>query len=154
MDATEQCYICVPGFIEVATSGEMDVVDLTAGLKEKVVYSGAHDGVATLFVAGSTAALTTIEFEPGAVNDLRKALSRLAPDGEKYEHDARWGDGNGRSHIRAALLGPSLAIPIRDGGVVLGTWQQVVLVEMDLRARNRLVYVHVSGTAPGQTPGP
>ena len=71
MDATEQCYICVPGFIEVATSGEMDVVDLTAGLKEKVVYSGAHDGVATLFVAGSTAALTTIEFEPGAVNDLR-----------------------------------------------------------------------------------
>ncbi|NOY86632.1 MAG: YjbQ family protein [Deltaproteobacteria bacterium] len=148
MGATERCYICFPAFIEVITSKEMDVVDLTADLKEKIKASGVFDGVATLFVAGSTAALTTIEFEPGAVNDLKKALSRLAPEGQKYDHDSRWGDGNGRSHVRAALLGPSLSIPIREGEVVLGTWQQVVLVELDLRSRNRLIYVHVSGTVP------
>ena len=93
----------------------------------------------TIFVPGSTAAVTTIEFEPGAVRDLGEALENIAPSGRSYHHDLRWGDGNGFSHLRAALLGPSLMVPVAEGRCVLGTWQQIVVVECDLRPRRRRV---------------
>lgn len=129
-------------------------MDLSSQVAARVSDSGVVRGLAHLFVAGSTAALTTIEYEPGAIADLKAAISRLAPAELHYDHDARWGDGNGRSHVRAALLGPSLTVPIQEGTLVLGTWQQVVLVELDIRPRNRIVHVTVSGMGDHRGKGP
>jgi secondary thiamine-phosphate synthase enzyme len=137
--------MCFPSTIDIRTTDELDIVDLSSQLEARVSDSGVQQGLAHLFVAGSTAALTTIEYEPGAVSDLRAALSRLAPADLHYDHDARWGDGNGRSHVRAALLGPSLTVPVHGGNLLLGTWQQVILVELDTRPRSRTIYVTVSG---------
>ena len=120
-------------------------MELGGQLARLVGESGVEEGIANLFVAGSTAALTTIEFEPVAVADLKAAIARLAGDDLEYDHNARWGDGNGRSHVRAALLGPCLTVPIREGRPLLGTWQQVVLIEMDTRRRSRTVHVTVVG---------
>jgi secondary thiamine-phosphate synthase enzyme len=131
--------------LEFKTTGETDVVDISRELEEWVLQSGIQDGTIMLFISGSTAALTTIEFESGVVNDLRKAIERIAPTDIPYEHDRRWGDGNGYSHVRAALLGPSLCIPIRGGRVLLGTWQQVVLLDFDNRPRRRTVTVQIMG---------
>jgi secondary thiamine-phosphate synthase enzyme len=127
------------------TSGELDVVDITAEVRHLILESGIRDGIAHLFVAGATAGLTTIEFEPGAVADLKEAVSRLAPQDMEYAHNARWGDGNGHSHVRAALMGPDITVPVRDGGPLLGTWQQIILVEFDTRSRNRKVHFTVMG---------
>ncbi len=130
----------------VRTNGEGDVVDLSDQLEEIVRESGVGTGLATLFVSGSTAALTTIEFEPGVLEDLGRALNVLAPRESAYAHDRAWGDGNGRSHVRAALVGPSLAVPVREGLPLLGTWQQPVLLELDVRpSRSRRVIVTVTG---------
>ncbi|MGB6122819.1 MAG: secondary thiamine-phosphate synthase enzyme YjbQ [Bacteroidota bacterium] len=107
--------------------------------------SKIQEGIATLFVPGSTAGITTIEFESGAVADLRKAVERLAPENVHYDHDARWGDGNGFAHVRAALLGPSLTVPVVEGQLTLGTWQQIVLVDFDNRPRRREVMIHLLG---------
>ena len=131
--------------LEFKTTGETDIVDLSGELEEWVLQSGIQDGTIMLFISGSTAALTTIEFESGVVNDLRKAIERIAPTDIPYEHDRRWGDGNGYSHVRAALLGPSLCLPIRGGRVLLGTWQQVVLLDFDNRPRRRIVTVQIMG---------
>jgi secondary thiamine-phosphate synthase enzyme len=131
--------------LEFKTTGETDIVDISRELEEWVLQSGIQDGTIILFISGSTAALTTIEFESGVVNDLRKAIERIAPTDIPYEHDRRWGDGNGYSHVRAALLGPSLCIPIRGGRVLLGTWQQVVLLDFDNRPRRRTVTVQIMG---------
>ncbi|TNF49256.1 YjbQ family protein [bacterium] len=150
MNATDGKFICYPSVIDVRTRDELDIVDLSAQLATRVSNSGVWQGLAHLFVAGSTAALTTIEYEPGAISDLKAAISRLAPADLHYDHDARWGDGNGRSHVRAALIGPSLTVPIYDGNPVLGTWQQIVLVELDIRPRSRTVHVTMSGTGRGQ----
>ena len=126
------------------THGEGDVINLSAQLEQMVRESGVETGLATLFVSGSTAALTTIEYEPGVLEDLERALNVIAPRGAAYAHDRAWGDGNGRSHVRAALVGPSLAVPIRDGRSLLGTWQQPVLLELDVRiSRKRTVVVTV-----------
>jgi len=152
MNATDRKFICFPSGIDVRTRDELDVVDLSAQLAARVSDSGVHQGIVHLFVAGSTAALTTIEYEPGVISDLKAAISRLAPGDLNYKHDATWGDGNGRSHVRAALLGPSLTVPIHDGNPVLGTWQQVVLVELDTRPRSRTVHVTVSGMDGGEDP--
>ena len=130
----------------VRTNGEGDVVDLSDQLEEIVRESGVGTGLATLFVSGSTAALTTIEYEPGVLEDLGRALNVLAPRDLAYAHDRAWGDGNGRSHVRAALVGPSLAVPVREGLPLLGTWQQPVLLELDVRpSRSRRVIVTVTG---------
>jgi len=112
---------------------------MTEALSEWLVREGAREGLLTLMVPGSTAAITTIEYEPGALQDLREALERIAPSDREYHHDRRWGDGNGFSHLRAALLGPSLSVPVGSGRPVLGTWQQVVLVECDNRPRSRKI---------------
>jgi len=131
--------------LEFKTTGETDIVDISREVEEWVLQSGIQDGTIMLFISGSTAALTTIEFESGVVNDLRRVIERIAPTDIPYEHDRRWGDGNGYSHVRAALLGPSLCIPIRGGRVLLGTWQQVVLLDFDNRPRRRTVTVQIMG---------
>ena len=125
--------------IELETSGHGHVVDLSGDVASWLDEIGGSDGLLSVFVPGSTGAVTTLEFEPGCVEDLDEALERLAPSDRGYHHDRRWGDGNGFSHLRAALLGPSLTIPVAAGRCLLGTWQQVVLVECDLRPRRRRV---------------
>ncbi len=132
--------------IALRTHGEGGVIDLTAEIAGAVAESGLVSGLANVFVGGSTAAVTTIEYEPGVLEDLARALDVLAPCDSAYAHDRAWGDGNGRSHVRAALVGPSLSIPFRDGRLLLGTWQQVVLLELDTRpSRLRQVTVTVTG---------
>jgi secondary thiamine-phosphate synthase enzyme len=130
---------------EVQTGGNSDVQDITAQVQQTVAQEGLLEGLATIFVPGATASVTTIEFESGAVQDLREAVRRLAPETQPYRHDERWGDGNGFSHVRSALLGPSLTIPVTQGQLCLGTWQQVVLLDHDNRARRRRVVVQLLG---------
>lgn len=134
----------------VRTRGEVQVVDLTDEVRKRVRESGVREGIACVFVVGSTAAVTTLEFEPGlAEEDLPNALDRLFPRhgaGVEYGHERMWRDGNGHSHVRAAFLGPSLTVPVVGGEPVLGTWQQVVLVELDNKPRERRVVVQVVGT--------
>lgn len=132
--------------LEMATEGHGQVLDLTADARAWLSSVRAGDGQLTVFVPGSTAAVTTIEFEPGAVRDLDRALEVIAPSHGEYHHDLRWGDGNGFSHLRAAFIGPSLTVPVIDGDPSLGTWQQVVLVECDLAARNRRIIFSFVGT--------
>ncbi|MFC1868070.1 secondary thiamine-phosphate synthase enzyme YjbQ [Thermodesulfobacteriota bacterium] len=131
--------------ISIKTTNKTDVIDVTPMVRDGIKDSEARNGSVTLFIPGSTAALTTIEYESGAINDMKKALDRLAPEDLYYEHNERWGDGNGYSHVRAALLGPSLHIPIIDGRLVLGTWQQIVLLDFDNRARERRIIVQILG---------
>jgi secondary thiamine-phosphate synthase enzyme len=128
------------------TSGDTDIMDITSQVSGKVAESGLTEGHVLVFVPGSTAAVTTIEYESGAVRDLKEAIGRIAPTGIPYRHDARWGDGNGYAHVRAALLGPSLAVPLIGGRLALGTWQQIVLIDFDNEPRDRKVFVSVSGS--------
>jgi secondary thiamine-phosphate synthase enzyme len=131
--------------LSARTSGDGDTIDLTPELAAAVRESGLTAGVATLFIPGSTAGLTTIEYEPGAVADLSDVFERIAPRNRDWRHHLRWGDRNGHSHVRAALLGPSLSVPFVDGDLTLGTWQQVVLVDFDDRPRSRKVVVQLVG---------
>ena len=131
--------------ISVPTGGRTDIVDLTDRVSTEVAKASVSTGAVTLFVPGSTAALTTIEYERGVVEDLRRAVERMAPRDMHYEHDERWGDGNGYSHVRAALLGPSLQIPIVDGKMTLGTWQQIVVLDFDNRPRQRRIVGQIYG---------
>jgi secondary thiamine-phosphate synthase enzyme len=130
---------------QVETTGQGDVRDLTAIVARTLHASTLKSGLATIAVIGSTAGITTIEFEPGAVADLNRVWEQLAPKDGEYEHHLRWGDDNGSSHVRAALVGPSLTIPIADGKLILGTWQQVALVELDTRPRKREIVIQVIG---------
>ena len=127
------------------THGNGDTIDITSGVERAIAESKTTRGVVTLFVVGSTAALTTIEFEDGAVNDLGRAIERIAPRGMEYEHHLRWGDDNGHSHVRAALLGPSLSVPFVGGRLTLGTWQQIILIDFDTRPRQREVVAQIVG---------
>jgi secondary thiamine-phosphate synthase enzyme len=131
--------------ITLSTRGHAAVHDLTDSVEAAIARSGIRNGLACVFTPSSTSALTTIEFESGAVEDLRLALERLAPSQAEYRHNLRWGDGNGHAHLRAALLGPSLCLPIADGRPVLGTWQQVVFIDFDVRPRSREIRVQVIG---------
>ena len=127
------------------TSGFCDIIDITAKVREQIEKEKIAQGLVTVFVSGSTAALTTIEFESGLVQDLKEFVERLIPSDKRYHHDDRWGDDNGFSHMRAALFGPSLAIPIENGRPVLGTWQQIVLLDFDNRPRTREIIVQLMG---------
>ncbi len=130
--------------ITVISKNEGDFIDITPEVKKAIRESRIQDGLVHLFVQHSTAALTTIEFEPGVLSDLRRALSVPAPDDITYAHNARWGDGNGRSHVKAALVGPSLTIPVTQGALMCGTWQQIVMLELDVNAgRERTVVCSV-----------
>ena len=132
--------------LEFRTQGNDHIVDLTSKLQSIVTETGVHTGQAALLVHGSTAAITTLEFEPGLVNhDVAEALERFAPREGRYVHEETWHDDNGHSHVRAAVVGPSLALPIVDGSIPLGTWQQVVVIDCDTRARHRTVHVSVVG---------
>ncbi len=133
------------GKINVSTKGFADCVDLTADLEQRLADSKVREGLLTVMIAGSTAAVTTIEYEPGVIRDLQSALGRIAPQDMEYAHNLRWGDGNGFAHVRAALMKPSLAIPVIQGKLSLGTWQQVVLLDFDNRPRNRSVLVQIMG---------
>ena len=132
--------------LECRTQGNDHIIDLTAQVQAAITDSGVHTGQAALLVHGSTASLTTLEFEPGLVeHDIAAALEHLAPQDARYAHEATWNDDNGHSHVRASLIGPSLALPIVDGVVPLGTWQQIVLVDSDTRPRRRTVHLSVMG---------
>jgi secondary thiamine-phosphate synthase enzyme len=133
----------VQGSIELQTTADTDVVDLTPDVSDFVAKAGVADGLLVIFIPGSTASVTTIEHETGAVADLKRAVERLAPRDEHYEHNLRWGDGNGFSHVRAALLGPSLTVPVSEGQLELGTWQQIVLCDFDNRPRRRRVLLRL-----------
>jgi secondary thiamine-phosphate synthase enzyme len=134
--------------LEVKTTDGTDILDLTAAVAVEVEQTGVTEGLLTLFIPGSTAALTTIEFESGVVNDLRAAIEGLFPQDIPYEHDRRWGDGNGYAHVRAAFMKPSLSIPIAGGRLLLGTWQQIVLLDFDNRPRQRSIQGQVIGSRP------
>jgi len=130
----------------IASEREGDIIDITPEVVKIVTQSKVKDGLVHLFVHHSTAALTTIEFEPGVLNDLKRSLSVLAPDNIEYAHNTRWGDGNGRSHVKAALVGPDLTVPVEGGNLLCGTWQQIVLLELDVNAgRERIVTCTVVG---------
>lgn len=131
--------------IQLETKGFADVVDLTPEVEKRVERGSLGSGTVTVFVPGSTAGLTTIEYESGALHDLVEAIKRLAPEDIEYKHDLRWGDGNGFSHVRAALLGPSLTIPFVNRELLLGTWQQIVLIDFDNRNRRRKVVLQMVG---------
>ena len=131
--------------IEITTNGFSDVHDLTSQAKEFLDACNVGDGLMTVFVPGSTASITTIEFEFGAIADLKRAIERLAPQDIYYDHNVRWGDDNGFSHVRAAMLGPSVCVPISKGQLQLGTWQQIVLVDFDNRQRQREIIFQIVG---------
>jgi secondary thiamine-phosphate synthase enzyme len=131
--------------IGLKTKGNCDIIDITAEVAQQISETDISQGTVTVFIAGSTAGITTIEFEPGLAADLQTMWERLVPQSIPYHHDRRWGDGNGHSHVRASLLGASLVVPFSHKQLILGTWQQIVLVDFDNRARSRQVVLQIMG---------
>jgi len=131
--------------ISLNTKGFADIIDVTRSVTGVVEKSKIKNGTVTIFCSGSTGAVTTIEYEGGVLEDLKKAIERMAPTDMPYAHDRRWGDGNGFSHVRAALMGPSLTVPFLQGELALGAWQQIVFIDFDNRRRNRNIRVLVMG---------
>lgn len=131
--------------IGLSSNGENHMIDITRQTDEAIKASRLQDGIVTIFVSGSTAAVTTIEYEPGLKKDFPKMLARIAPREIEYEHDNTWHDGNGHSHVRASLIGPSLTVPFKNKSLMLGTWQQIVLLEMDIRPRERKIVLQMIG---------
>ena len=131
--------------ISLNTKGFADIIDITPKVSSIVEQSAIHDGLVTVFCPGSTAAVTTIEYESGVIKDLQKAIERLIPSDIPYDHDRRWGDGNGFSHVRAAFMKPSLTLPLIQGRLTLGTWQQIVFIDLDNRERQRKLVVQIVG---------
>jgi secondary thiamine-phosphate synthase enzyme len=131
--------------INIETNGEVDIIDITGDIQKTVKKSKLKDGIICVFVPGSTGTITTIEYEPGLMKDLPRALQKIAPKGEYYNHHETWHDDNGHSHVRASLMGPGITIPFRDGKIIHGTWQQIVFVELDTRSRNRRISVQIVG---------
>ena len=131
--------------IKIETKGKNDIVDLTSDISSNVKDSHVISGIVTIFISGSTAAITTIEYEPNLIADFKKFWARIVPLNIQYQHDSTWPEGNGHSHIRASLLGASLTVPFQNKNLVLGTWQQIVLVDFDIRPRSREVTVQIMG---------
>jgi len=129
----------------VSTRGFNDIVDITDSVSEVLRSSGLSEGSALVFVPGATAGITTIEYEPGLLKDYPEFMEKIVPSNKTYHHDATWHDGNGFSHVRAALQGASFTVPFKDGSLLLGTWQQIILVDFDNRSRNRRVVVQITG---------
>jgi secondary thiamine-phosphate synthase enzyme len=132
--------------ITIKTNGEVNIIDITAKVEDVVRSSKFNNGLACVFVPGSTGAVTTIEYEPGLLTDLPRALERLFPKNMNYEHQKMWHDGNGHSHVRAAFMGPSITVPFKNRKLILGTWQQIVFVELDVRPRTRKLIVQLVGS--------
>lgn len=131
--------------IKVSSKGEMDIINLTDSVSRELSKSKINDGIANLFVSGSTASLSTIEFEPNLVSDFTEAMERLVPSSITYKHKETWGDDNGKSHVKATLMGPSLTVPFKNKKLLLGTWQQVVLIDFDVPAREREIVLQIIG---------
>ncbi|MFZ0742714.1 MAG: secondary thiamine-phosphate synthase enzyme YjbQ [Nitrososphaeraceae archaeon] len=131
--------------VQLRSSKENDIIDVTKQTSDALRESGLNNGIINVFVAGSTAAITTIEYEPGLRHDFPKMLSRIAPKDIQYRHDETWHDGNGHSHVRASLVGPSLTVPFSNGVLILGTWQQIVMLEMDTKPRERVLTMQILG---------
>lgn len=131
--------------ISFNTRGNADIIDITDQVAACIHESGVSDGIATLFSPSSTSALTTIEYEPGALLDFKRLFDQVAPLNQYYQHNERWGDGNGHSHVRAAMLGASLSVPFASKRLTLGTWQQIIFVDFDVRPRRRELIVQVIG---------
>ena len=131
--------------LSIHTRGEGDILDITREVAEVVAETKLKNGIVTVFVPGSTGALSTIEYEPGLLKDLPNILERIAPKNLVYEHEKRWHDGNGHSHVRASLIGPSLTVPFVNGRLTLGTWQQIIFVELDVRSRVRNLVLQIIG---------
>jgi secondary thiamine-phosphate synthase enzyme len=131
--------------IQLSTRGNADIHDITDQVARQIAQSGLKDGAVTIFCPSSTSALTTIEYENGVLDDLRRLFDEIVPPNREYAHNARWGDGNGHSHVRASLLGPSLTIPFVDGRLTLGTWQQIIYVDFDNRPRKRELILQLIG---------
>jgi len=131
--------------ISISTKGFSDILDITHHVDAVTDRSRIENGLVTIFCPGSTGAVTTIEYESGVLKDLQKAIEKIVPSNIPYEHDRRWGDGNGFSHVRAALMKPSLSIPLIKGSLTLGTWQQIVFMDFDNRSRERNIIVHIMG---------
>ena len=127
------------------TRGENDIIDMTNDITQALNTSRVNNGTVTIFVPGATGAITTIEYEPGLLMDLPNTLEKIAPKNILYEHEKRWHDGNGHSHVRASLIGPSLTVPFADGKLALGTWQQIVFLELDVRSRRRKIILQIIG---------
>ena len=132
-------------YLEISTQGNTDIIDITHQVEQIITDSDIQSGMVCIFTPSSTSAFTTIEFESGALSDLRRTLDEIAPQDGRYEHNLRWGDGNGHSHLRAALLGPTLTVPIVDGRLTLGAWQQIVFLDFDVRPRQRRLIVQILG---------
>jgi secondary thiamine-phosphate synthase enzyme len=145
MSLSEENKMVKTGSIQLNTRGNADMHDITAQVAQVVIASSLKNGTVTVFCPSATSALTTIEYESGCVSDLRRLFDEIIPANREYAHNARWGDGNGHSHIRAALLGPSLTIPFVEGRLTLGTWQQVIYVDFDTRARQRELVLQIIG---------
>lgn len=135
----------VTATITIQSRGFTDVIDITDKVELEVAASKIRQGIVTIFVKGSTAGVSTMEYEPGLVADLQRTFEKLVPSNIPYNHDARWGDGNGFSHIRATLMGPSLTVPIQNGRLSLGTWQQIIFVDFDNRPRRREIVLQIIG---------
>jgi len=133
------------GEISLRTQADGEIIDITAKVQKQLMESGITAGIVTIFVEHSTCGITTVEYEPGLIEDLGKLWERIAPKNIPYAHDAHWGDGNGYAHVRASLLGASLTVPFTDKKMVLGTWQQIIMVDFDNRPRTRTVVVQVMG---------
>jgi len=131
--------------LSIHTRGEGDILDVTGAVAEAVVETKLKSGIVTIFVPGSTGALTTIEYEPGLLKDFPDMLERIAPKDLMYEHEKRWHDGNGHSHVRASLIGPCLTVPFANGRLTLGTWQQIIFMELDVRSRSRNLILQIIG---------
>jgi len=131
--------------IGVQTKGECDIIDITSQVERGLAETGVNSGIVTLFVAGSTAGISTIEYESGLISDFKDMWERNVPKNIPYDHNRRWGDGNGHAHVRASLLGASMVIPFTDKKLTLGTWQQIVLVDFDNRPRSRQIVLQIMG---------
>jgi secondary thiamine-phosphate synthase enzyme len=130
--------------LQVKSRGNNDVINITDSVAQAVGKSGVKDGIVTVFVVGSTAGITTTEYEPGLADyDLEAAFEKIAPKNARYEHEETWHDNNGHAHVRASLLGPSITVPIVEGRMMLGTWQQIILIDFDTRARNRTIVCQI-----------
>jgi secondary thiamine-phosphate synthase enzyme len=131
--------------ITLQTRGNCDILDITSPVAQQIAETDINSGTVTIFIAGSTAGVTTIEYEPGLEADLKNLWERLVPRNIHYQHDSRWGDGNGFSHVRASLLGASLVVPFNNKRLILGTWQQIIVVDFDNRARSRQIILQIMG---------
>ena len=135
----------ISGQLQIETKGYSDIIDITSEVEEALKESKLRAGIISIICSGSTGALTTCEYESGLIEDLKRFFEKVIPENEAYHHNERWGDGNGFSHVRASLIGPSLTVPFNKGRLILGTWQQIIFIDFDNRPRDRKIHLQIMG---------